>query len=98
MGKLLAHNLCNHQRIMKGEERCRLDDACLKSPRLDLFLFILLDCTASQSVHRPMNPSSVDASRVFASLLCRRLSPVLVDSVLQLDNGKISDLDWYGVI
>lgn len=44
--KFIAHDLRNHQRIMKRKKRSWLDDSGLKGPRLDILFFLLFDTTS----------------------------------------------------
>lgn len=91
MRKLKSHDFGNHQRVMESQQRRRLNDSCLKSPGLYMFLFFRFDCTF---IGVSM-PSSWQYSN---NILWCCLAPVFIDAILQLDDGKVANFIGYGVI
>ena len=76
---------------MESQQRRGLNDSCLKSPGLDMYLLVWFDRT-SISVSMPSFQLYSD------NILWCCLAPVFIDAILQLDNGEITNFIRYGLV
>ena len=87
IGKLEADNLRDYQGVLQRQAIVCLIHSTFQQARSYCSLVLFGHCTTCVS-------DVLLLGAEMESVLGSRLSPVLVDTVLKLDNGEVADLEW----